>query len=384
MTPIYDAVAIGAGPAGSGAATLLAADGKRVLLLEKDHFPRAKVCGEFLSSDALPSLERIGAREAVERAGPERIVRGSLHLPEGPVVSFLLRAEALGISRFRLDDLLARRAGEAGAEVRFGTRVLSVEGGPGDGFRVRCSGAPHAEQEVQARAVIGAWGRWNALDRALARGFLSLRKKFFGWNRDYEGDASALAGEVRLFLFPGGYCGLSRVEGGVVNLAGVVAETVHRRLGAGWTGVLDHARRSNGHLDRELSRMRPGRTGFLGTGPVFFTSKPPIENGMLMAGDAAGVIDPFSGEGQASALASGILAAETVLRLLSGELSPQEYPRAYESAWKRRFANRFAWSAFFRRMVLSPGLGALAGRFAGESLVRLALRRVTALSPPRE
>ena len=371
-SPIYDAVAVGAGPAGSAAATLLAAAGKRVLLLEKDHFPRAKVCGEFLSTDALPSLERLGARNAVESARPERIDRGSLHLLTGPAVLFRLPAQALGISRYCLDDLLAKRAREAGAEVRFGARVLSIEGGLSERFRIRCSGS-HRDEEIRSRAVIGAWGRWDALDRAFARGFLSRRERFFGWSRDYDGDTSQLAGEVRLYLFRGGYCGLSRVEGGAANLAGVVSEKTHRRAGGGWTGVLEHARQSNPHLDVDLSRMSPGPIGFLGTGPVFFTSKPPAENGMLMAGDAAGVIDPFSGEGQSSALASGILAAETVLRLLAGDLSPRQHTRAYAKAWKKRFGKRFAWSAFFRRMVLSPGLGNLAARVAGERLIRFAI-----------
>lgn len=374
MIPIYDAVAVGAGPAGSGAATLLAAAGKRVLLLEKDHFPRAKVCGEFLSAAALPLLEHLGVRAAVELSGPEKIDRGFLYLPHRPPLPFRLASEALGISRFRLDALLARRAGEAGAEVRFRTRVLSVEREPSAGFRLRCSGAQR-EEEVLTRAVIGAWGRWDALDRTLSRRFLTRRKKFFGWNRDYQGDTSELAGQVRLYLFPGGYCGLSRVEGEAANLAGVVSEAAHRQAGGGWTGILEHAKRSNPFLDAALSRMSPGPTGFLGTGPVFFSSKPAVEQGMLMAGDAAGVIDPFSGEGQASAIASGILAAETVLRLLSGELSPHRYARAYEKAWKQRFAKRFAWSAFFRRMVLNPALGRIAASIAGERLLRLAISR---------
>ena len=89
--------------------------------------------------------------------------------------------------------------------------------------------------------------------------------------------------------------------------------------------------------------------------------------------DAAGVLDPFSGEGQSAALASGILAAETVERHLSGELSREECERAYEEAWRRRFARRFAWSAAFRRLILNRPIGALAGRLAGERLIRFAI-----------
>jgi flavin-dependent dehydrogenase len=368
LTETADAVVVGAGPAGSAAATVLARGGRKVLLLEKDVFPRHKVCGEFLSADALPSLDRIGARERVLRATGERMTRGTLHLPGGRAVSFALPEPAIGISRFRLDDLLAAGAREAGAELRFGIRVVSAEPAGDAGFRVRFVQRGQ-EESVDAPAVIGAWGRWDALDRSRA---FQRGSRFFGWSRDYSG-AESLAGEVRLYLFPGGYCGLSRVEGGMVNLAGVVSEAGWKSAGGGWPGVLAAARRSNARLDSDLSPLEAGPVGFLGTGPVYFTAKPPTEKGILMAGDAAGVLDPFSGEGQSAALASGILAAETVERQLSGELTRPECERAYRQEWRRRFARRFAWSAAFRRLVLHRGIGAVAGRLAGEKIVRFAI-----------
>jgi flavin-dependent dehydrogenase len=372
LSEAFDAVVVGAGPAGSAAAAVLAERGRSVLLLEKDVFPRHKVCGEFLSADALPSLDRIGARPEIEDATSQRMTRGVLHLASGKVFSFALPAPAIGISRFRLDDLLARRARDAGADVRFNARVLSAAPGSGDVFRVRFVHR-QAEREVEARAAIGAWGRWDALDRSLERGFLARRSRFFGWNRDFRAGGGFLEGEVRLYLFAGGYCGLSRVEEGAVNLAGVVSETVRSVSGGGWPAVVERARRSNPALDADLARLEPGPLGFLGTGPVFFTRKPPSENGLLMAGDAAGVIDPFSGEGQAAALASGILAADTAERLLAGELSRAGAAQAYDTEWRRRFARRFAWSSVFRRLVLNERIGSIAGRMAGARLINFAI-----------
>jgi flavin-dependent dehydrogenase len=370
LTESFDAVVVGAGPAGSSAAAVLGERGRSVLLVEKDLFPRHKVCGEFLSADALSSLERIGAREAVEGATEERITKGMLYLATGHTVAFTLPAPAIGLSRFRLDDLLARRARAAGVDVRFNTRVVSAEPAHG-GFHVRFT-HDQIESEAAARAVIGAWGRWDALDRAMERGFLGRRARFLGWNRDFGGDTGFLAGRVHLYLFAGGYCGLSRVEEGAVNLAGVVSEEAWRRAG-GWTAVVDAARERNRALDSDLARLTPGPIGYLGTGPVFFTRKPPVENDLLMAGDAAGVIDPFSGEGQAAALASGILAAEAAERFLSGELSREKCSRSYAKAWRDRFGRRFAWSAAFRRLVLNGRIGAIAGRLAGERLVTFAV-----------
>ncbi len=371
-----DAIVVGAGPGGSAAAATLAAGGRSVLVLEKDRFPRRKVCGEFLSGSARESLARLDVLvEVASEAEP--IERGTVVLQNGRAVSFELPARGFGISRARLDGLLARRASALGAEVRFGARVLSVEVEPGGEARVRaaCGGR---EETLAARTIVGAWGRWDSLDRALSRRFLLGRSPFLGWSRNYEGGTGDLAREVRLYLFPGGYCGLSRIEGGVSHLAGVVSDRARRGLPQGWEAILAHARRANRSLDRDLAGLREGADGFLGTGPVFFTEKPPAEAGVLMAGDAAGVIDPFSGEGLASALASGILAAETVERGLAGVIPMTEVAPAYALAWRRRFADRLGWGAAFRGLMLHPAAAAFAARLGGERLVRLALARMTA------
>jgi flavin-dependent dehydrogenase len=366
-----DAIVVGAGPAGSAAATVLAQAHARVLLVEKDRFPRPKVCGEFLSAGALPCFERLGVRERIHDLGPERIEAGEVFPRRGRGIPFRLEAPAFGISRYRLDALLAERARAVGAQWRSPARVLSIEGGPDAGFRVRVSG-PGPEETLSARAVIGAWGRWDALDRDLGRGFLA-RPRFFGWSRDYAGGSDDLSRTVRLYLFAGGYCGLSRIEGGAVHLAGVISERARRRLPAGWDSVLAHARRENPNLDRGLARLCPEPAGFLGTVPVVFTAKPATERGILLAGDAAGVIDPFSGEGQTTALSSGILAGETAAKFLRGELSPNGYVAAYEAQWRTRFRRRFAWSALLRRLVLHPRLGDVAASLAGERLVRFGI-----------
>ena len=372
----FDAAVVGGGPAGSAAASVLAAFGRRVVLLEKDRFPPLKVCGEFLSASARGSLERLGVLGEVE-ADAEKIVRGSVNLPAGRAVCFRLPTPGLGISRFALDERLARRAGELGAETRFGARVVSVDARPGRAVRIRYV-HESSEVDLEARGAIGAWGRWDALDRALGRGFERGPRRYFGWSRDFAGDTAGLAGEVRLYLFPGGYCGLSRVEGGAVNLAGVISESVRGRLAPGWEAVMAHARRSNAALDRDLAPLSAGPVGVIGTGPVFFTAKPPLEEGMLIAGDAAGVIDPFSGEGQAAALASGILAAEVLERGLSGTIAMEAVPGAYAAAWRERFGRRFTWSAAFRRLMLHPRLGTALAPLVGERLIGLALSRLGA------
>ncbi len=371
----YDVLIVGAGPAGSAAAATLAMTGRRILVLEKDRFPRAKVCGEFLSGSARADLRRLGVLAEIE-AGAESIERGFLHLPRGRSVAFELPTTGLGISRSRLDSLLARRAAALGAEVRHGARVTSIDRGTGSAFRVRFTSDGSA-RTLQARSVIGAWGRWGTLDRSLRRRFLAGGSRFFGWSRDFVG-GGRLAGQVHLFLFPGGYCGLSRVEDGVTNLAGVISERARRRLDSGWDAVVAHARRSSAAFDQAMADLRPGPGEFLGIGPVFFTVKPPVENQILMVGDAAGVIDPFSGEGQAGALGSGILAAEILSRGLDGQISMDDVAAIYTRAWRERFSRAFGWASVFRRLMLQPAAAAVAARVAGPRLLRFATARLGA------
>lgn len=378
----FDAIVVGAGPAGSAAATGLASSGQRVLLLEKDSFPRDKVCGEFLSAEAQVALRRLGVMAEIDRLGPERIEAGSVHPPGGARIPFELPAPALGVSRRMLDALLARRAALAGAEVRFCHRVTSVDGDLTRGFHVRTSG-PETESGAASRVVIGAWGRWNALDRRLERSFVRRRESYLGWSRDFVGGTEFLRGKVRLYFFPGGYCGLSRVEGGEINLAGIVSEAAYRRMGGGWEAVVAAARRANPALAADLDGVAPGPRGFLGVGPVFFTAKPPVEAGMLMVGDAAGVIDPFSGQGQAAALNAGLLAAEVAQEFLSGSMEASAALEVYARRWRAAFRAGFAWSSAFRAIVLHPRLGALAGRIAGKRLVRLAIAATRRGGAPR-
>lgn len=374
MTARFDAIVVGAGPAGAAAAAMLAARGRRVLTLEKERFPRRKVCGAFLSASAVESLDRLGVRGDVE-ARAEPIRDGAVYPLDGREVAFRLASPGLGISRSAFDDLLARRAGELGAEIRFGARVRELtRATPATGFRVRFSEGSR-EEEAEARSIVGAWGRWDALDRALNRGFDVRRGRFLAWSRTYA-PSRGLAGRVRVYLFPGGYCGLSRVEDGAVNLAGVVAEGLLGRLPPGWEAVLEHARRSNPALDRDLAALTPD-SDFLGAGPVYFTTKPPADGGILMAGDAAGVLDPFSGEGQSCALASGLLAAGILEQGLSGEIPLDRAAAAYASAWRALFRRRFGWSAAFRRLMLHPRMAAAAAPLFGQRLAQLALARLS-------
>ncbi len=357
MRAEFDVAIVGAGPAGASAAIELARRGWSVLLLEKERFPRDKVCGEFLSPEAMDDIARWGAAARLAAEPVERIDRGTFFLAPGRTVDFPLPRPALGVSRRLLDTVLAAEAESSGAHVRYGSEVERIEGSPADGFSISVAG----EGTATARAVLAAWGRWSPLDRAFGRGFASrTRGRWFGWSRHDAGDSSHLAGRIHLHFFRGGYCGLSRVEGGVVNFAGVVAEKeLRRRLGAapegggGWERFLAALVDSEPRLREDLAPLAPVRE-VLGTSAVFFERHSPVFRGILAIGDAAGIRDPFTGDGQATAIRAGVGAARTADSFLRGEIAPDALERAHRATWERAFRAPFTWDGIFRKALFSP------------------------------
>jgi flavin-dependent dehydrogenase len=362
----YDAVVIGAGPAGSAAAIELARRGHAVALLERDHFPRPKACGEFLSPDALPTLERWGLRSLLEEAGAETIRAGAFCFGTQPPIEFELPRPALGVSRFLLDDLLARRSAGAGARVFFGANADAVEPAgkrPEEGFTV--SGAAGGKRfQLSSRIVVAAWGRSSPLDRAFGRPFAARTSgRFLGWSRHYAGSSARLARRVELHFFRGGYAGLSRVEGQAVNFAGIVSESELRRSGPGWeTFTGDLLRREKG-LAAALSGLSPAGD-FRGTSAMVFERRAPVFGRLLAAGDVAGLRDPFTGSGQSSALSAGILAAEAASEFLRGETDFDRMCRRYRSRWRSRLGRAFSWDAVFRAALSNGPLRRLLPRLA--------------------
>lgn len=343
---IWDVAIIGGGPAGATAATLFARAGRRTLLIDRDRFPREKVCGEFLSWDALPILELLDVVRHFDAAGCPSIDVATITGARRSA-TFSLPGKARGVSRHMLDALLVRTAAEAGCEVLETHAVVGLSRTPA-GYSLEVQNRADAEKvTIRASSVIGAWGRWGRLDQALSRQFASSTRRHFGFRRHAHATSYPRAANViELHSFAGGYLGVASVEGAVANICGLVTEDRVTSRRGGWESFERELRDERLNLERMFA-AHESAGGYISSDPVIFAGKEPSVLGIPLIGDTSGMIDPLTGNGMAMAIQSGALAFCSVMNRAA---------RDWNSRWRETFAPRLRWSRLSASMLTRPDL----------------------------
>jgi menaquinone-9 beta-reductase len=352
---LYDVVVLGGGPAGSSTAITAARAGARVLLLDRDRFPRNKVCGEFLSATAVPvlrSLLRNGSENLIDKA--LRIQRVNI-FSGSKTASSPVAPAALSIARWDLDQALRCEASHSGVDVLEQVTVRSVQGG--GPFEVS------ADSDVfRCRAVIQATGRWSNLDRAESRPS-DGSPKWLGVKAHFTGEPAA--DSTDLYFFDGGYCGVQPVnllsnEESRLNVCAVVRADCATSL----PEVFARSRLLSARSEKLTLAGKP-----VTTFPLLFRKPRPVQGNVFCTGDAAGFIDPFVGNGISLALRSGALCGSIVAQFVAGHFELEQALSRYETAYREQLLHSFRAASFVRRSffglpeMLRTGLLA-ASRFA--------------------
>jgi geranylgeranyl reductase family protein len=335
---MFDLAIVGAGPAGSACAAFCAEAGLHTLLLERERFPREKVCGDCLNPACWPVLRRLGVFERVRALphGPldavEFIAIGgqTIHvdLPTGD-------ESEIAVKRSIFDHLLVSRAKELGAEVREATTVSAVAKTAEGHWRIDIG-----DQQIEARILVAADGRNSTIARLCellprpARERIALQSHIplpVGFGK-----------RVVLQFLPEGYSGRAPVNDRELNLClvGVPASISSLRQWAETNfGIApDHSWRTITPLTRD--------------------ALPPARNNLFLIGDAARVVEPFTGEGIYYALRGGELAANAITEIIRGK-DRQSTLREFSRAHAAMYRGRLWINQLTRAGVLSPRFASL-------------------------
>ena len=407
-----DVIVVGAGPSGATTAFHLAQAGLDVLLLEKTEFPREKVCGDGLTPRAVKSLVGMGIDVSPEAGWIHnqglRIIGGGhrleLRWPD------LAEYPSYGLVRKRLDfdETLARAAQKAGARLLERTAVtgpiLHERSGRVVGVTARAVGESGPDgrpgrrgPEISYRAplVIAADGNSSRLSLAVGlrprddrpmgvavRTYYTSPRHEDDWLEswlelwDYSGDRPTLLPGYGWIFGVGD--GTSNVGLGILNTSKAFRHVDYKVLLKGW---LDHTPAEWGYRDENMTQ--PVRGAAL---PMGFNRQPHYRSGLLLVGDAGGMVNPFNGEGIAYAMESGELAADVIVQALARETGParERALQAYPQALKDTYGGYYTLGRMFVRLIGNPQVMKIATQrgLHHPTLMRFTLKLLANLTDP--
>jgi len=356
----YDAIIIGAGPAGCASALFLHRAGYQVIVLDRALFPRDKVCGEFISPAADSILNDLGVLSSIEKENPER-VRGvfissyegaELGIDYPPIEKGQERPTSLSVPRFLLDNLLLKRLKDIGIEVLEQHSVDDFIFDSGNVSGVKARDSENKKLELAAKVVIDAGGR-NAI---------SLRRLDLKNNIKGEGKI-AIAAHWKNIKLPQAYCYMHVGKPGYTGIAQVDRDSVNAVMIAGTSqvkgqnivefyknGITQNIKRRELLAGAELAE-EPRTVESLA-----FSVKAPQCGGLVLVGDASGFIDPFTGEGIYLSLRSAQLAAQ----MLDSAFQKQDFSKIklaeYDQARSNEFSAKFTLSRILQKAIYNKRL----------------------------
>jgi len=338
---MYDLIIIGAGPAGTSAAITSAVAGARVLLLERGILPRHKVCGEFVSPESLGLLLSLLPAVSTKLLHEAPHISAARLFVDDRVLNSAINPPAASIARFDLDATLWKAAQNLGVETRPQTTVQSISNnGP---FQIAGT--------FQARAIIDASGRWSNLN-ASPNG--KQRSNWLGLKAHFA--ESSPPPSVDLYFFDGGYCGVQPVALTSENHSDKTSRdriNVCAMVRADVASTLPEVLSRHASLSRRSKEWRSLTTPIT-TSPLIFRHPQPLRGNILLAGDAAGFIDPFVGDGISLALRSGTLAAQSLFPFLKEKLELEKTAASYRTQYETQLLPVFKSSSKVRRLFTLP------------------------------
>ncbi len=345
----HEVLIVGGGLAGLVSALLLVQEGHVVTVVEKKVYPFHRVCGEYVSNEVLDFVKRNGMYpEGLELPNIDTFEFSDTR---GSSVRLPLDLGGFGISRYVLDEWLYRLACQRGVHFLTGTSVTGLQFiAKEELFQVELADF----RVLQVPYVLGAFGKRSKLDQVLARPFFYKRSPYIGVK--YHVHAEGSSNTVALHNFQGGYCGFNAIEDGKFNLCYLGSRDQLRAYGS--IPEMEQAVLWKNPLLKRIFQ----ESHFLWEKPeviteINFERKLPVENHLLLLGDAAGLITPLCGNGMAMAMHSALLVTEA---LREGK-TRQEVEQHYSRRWN---------ALFYQRLGVGRAIQGLFGSGRGSVIAR--------------
>ncbi len=347
ITTTFDVIIVGGGLAGLTSAIHLSTRKKRVLLIEKNEYPKHKVCGEYISNEVLPYLNSLGINPINE--GAKQITKVHISTTKSNLIKGELPLGGFGMSRYFLDNLLVKKAQLNGVQILKDT-VDSIHFKK-DSFTIttKSSGV------FQSKITIGAFGKRSSLDQKMKRKFIQKKSPYLAVKIHVKGVFPENL--VALHNFKGGYCGVSKVEDNAINVC-YITEYRSFKKHKNITDFQEQVVFKNKHLRKIFKETSPVFEKPLTISQVSFQTKNPVEDHIIMCGDTAGMIHPLCGNGMGMAISSAQLASIRILQFLNGEIKTREgLEKQYLRDWNKEFKIRLKAGHFiawlFRNQTIS-------------------------------
>ncbi|MEO6348944.1 MAG: NAD(P)/FAD-dependent oxidoreductase [Aquaticitalea sp.] len=329
---IFDVLIIGGGLAGLSAAIHLRKHNFRVLVVEKNEYPKHKVCGEYISNEVLPYLNYLGVD--VFALGAKQITKFEVSSAKSKRIKADLPLGGFGISRYALDYALYSTAKENGVLV-VQDAVMDVQFLK-DEFTVETK----ENRTYKSKIVVGAYGKRTNLDVKLNRNFIKNKSPYLAVKTHVKGNFPEDL--VALHNFEGGYCGVSKVEDNSINLCYITDFEVFKKY-----KNIDEFQQNvlfkNTNLKNIFENSTPVFESPLTISQISFDTKSSVENHIIMCGDSAGMIHPLCGNGMSMAIRSAQLASELIIEYLQKKItSRKSLEKSYKKAWGKAFKNRLS------------------------------------------
>jgi flavin-dependent dehydrogenase len=324
-----DVTIVGGGLAGLITAILLVRDGIPAKVIEKKRYPFHRVCGEYISNETVPFLESQGLFPS--ELQPSSVTEFQLTSVNGSEARLHLDLGGFGISRYAFDDFLYKVALKEGVEFALETEVEDIS------FKEDVFELKTTHDVLHSRIVIGSYGKRSRIDHQLNRPFIHRRSPWVGVK--YHARTKQPPFVISLHNFPKGYCGISNVEDGKTNVCYLTHRDNIRQYGT-IAGMEENILFRNPWLKKMFLESE-----FLFEKPevineISFETKQPVDNHLLMTGDAAGMIAPLCGNGMAMAIRSALIASRWVSSFAHGRITRDEMEFRYAAEWKSIFATR--------------------------------------------